>query len=542
MATEPGQLVLTILNKLVDRIKSTQPIRTDGKSVLSTGFVYSQLVLGMPVDPRDFMNPWSPTGGATLQTSQGGVQQAAAAAAAPTPDPRFRRALQAAFNTSQLVDKMILVTNDDTLLEYPTTRHVSFAYEGIINGMQPLPPPPIPDDIQKQINDAQKVIHKLDDEGNIIGKTPLYANYLKNSKAYADAKKAFADAQAAALNDPLKAETWPMDSVVFQEAVDQAWDSLKTEGAEKVERALDIINSVGISLQAHMVANAREVYKNWNLGLAGVPVPIPYSYIMPTGWCDPDNDDEGWTRLQVSQSDFNSHQENHYRGHTEDHISSSSSSGSAGVGVFLGFVNLAAEGSSSSSDFSAHSNWKFSSENSFHNDATGLSIDLEYALCTIERPWLIGDLFYMPNWYLVGNAKKSVSDGTVQGQVVNPNPLLPMIPVQMLVIRNVSITATHWGNDGNSITSAFGSDNYDSSTSSESGGGAVSFGFITFGGSGSHSSSHTDTSSDAGGDSSSNYRVTWDGQTLSIHGAQVIAFLSQITPACAPLDDPHLTH
>ena len=60
---EPGTLVLTMFDKIINKIKSSRPLRSDGKS-LTTGFVYSQLVLGMPVDPRDYMESWSPAGGA----------------------------------------------------------------------------------------------------------------------------------------------------------------------------------------------------------------------------------------------------------------------------------------------------------------------------------------------------------------------------------------------------------------------------------------------------------------------------------------------
>src|SRR5476649_2611981 len=65
MANEPGQAVLAIFDGIIDRIKSTRPLRSDNKP-LETGFVYSQLVLGMMVDPDDFKNPWTPMGGATV--------------------------------------------------------------------------------------------------------------------------------------------------------------------------------------------------------------------------------------------------------------------------------------------------------------------------------------------------------------------------------------------------------------------------------------------------------------------------------------------
>ena len=222
---EPGGLVLTLFDNLIERIKSTRPIRTDGKP-LTTGFVYSQLVLGMPCDPRDYMNPWSPAGGGTVQDAMkkepaiaappasgqpaavsgstatqpaSGEPAAASGSTAPVPDTKLQKAINAAWKTSRLVDTMIMVTDDESFLEYPTSRHVSFSYEGIINGMQSLPTPPISPEVQKQIDNANKVLFELDDDGSIIGKNKLYKTYIKNSEAYAQTKTDYAVAQALAL-------------------------------------------------------------------------------------------------------------------------------------------------------------------------------------------------------------------------------------------------------------------------------------------------------------------------------------------------------
>ena len=65
-ANEPGAAVLAIFDQLVNRIKSARPIRSDKKPA-ELGFVYSQLVLGMMVDPNDYMGPWSPAGGDSIQ-------------------------------------------------------------------------------------------------------------------------------------------------------------------------------------------------------------------------------------------------------------------------------------------------------------------------------------------------------------------------------------------------------------------------------------------------------------------------------------------
>src|SRR5689334_17660928 len=127
---EPGSAVLTLFNQIVDRVKNSRPVRSDKTRSLAPGYVYSQLVLGMPIAPEVYGGAWSPMGGASLQTA------AQTAAAAGVPDPKFRRSMQAAFNTSQLADELIMVTKDDSYQEYPTSRKVSFAYENIINGMQ----------------------------------------------------------------------------------------------------------------------------------------------------------------------------------------------------------------------------------------------------------------------------------------------------------------------------------------------------------------------------------------------------------------------
>ena len=65
-ANEPGAAVLAIFDQLVNRIKSARPIRSDKKPA-ELGFVYSQLVLGMMVDPNDYMGAWSPAGGDSIQ-------------------------------------------------------------------------------------------------------------------------------------------------------------------------------------------------------------------------------------------------------------------------------------------------------------------------------------------------------------------------------------------------------------------------------------------------------------------------------------------
>lgn len=552
MPNESGSAILTIFSNLIDQVKSTRPIRTDGKS-LTTGFVYSQMVLGRMVDPEDYAKPWSPMGGASLQDTLKSTSTPAAGGTTPAPaggttsapaQPNpIRKAIEAAFKTAELVDNMIMVTKDNSYLEYPTQRRISLNYEGIISSMQPTPMPPISPDVQKQIDDAQKVLYEFDEDGNQF-QSKLYKTYNKNSTAFATAKKNYADAQAAALADPVKAESWPQDSVFYQQQVDQAWDIWKTEGAEKVERALDIIESVGVSMQDHMIAGARKLYDAWNLGLAGVPIAMPYSYIEPTRWYDVEDDDEGWQKLTITSDQYNSHTasqaETDFRNHWESHSSSSDGGGAIGFSFFV----VGADGETSFSSSSASSFGSSRSSYQFHNDGKNLTIDLEYGMCTIHRPWLLGDLFYMKNWYSVNNLKNAISDGSIDNQANSDKAQMPMIPSQFLVIRNVKISATDWGQDGQTFAAMHREYRSDDQSESDyvSAGGGFSLGFLTVGGHGSHSSS--DSQSDSSGSTqhrtSSDYGWRFINNTLEVRGAQIIAWLSEIVPACAPLDDPGL--
>jgi hypothetical protein len=545
--SEPGKLVLSVLDQLMEKLLAP-PLRTNGKP-LPAGSVCSQLVLGMPCDPRDYKAPWQPAGGGTVQDALKNQPAIAApaggpGATAPGINDEIQRSMNAAWKTSRLVDEMLMVTDDSSYLEYPTARHVSFAYEGIINAMQPKPLPPVAPDVQAQIDKSKKVLFELDpDDGSIVGRTKLYKNYMANANAYAQAKADFTIEQGKALADPVTARSWPLLSAPFKQKVDDAFDALRTEGADKVERALDVLESVGISLEAHMIAKARKTFDLWNLsGLSGVADNTPYSYISPSSWADPTADDSGWTRLQVSHSEYNSHSEFHCSNFVSKHYhrDSSSTGGGGGASIF----GFGAFGSGGSSSLNVSDTFQSQSGNSyrFHNDSKNLSIDLEYAICTINRPWFMGDLFYLHDWYLVDKKKKAISDGTVKSMVGDQTHLMPTVPTHFLAVRNVKISASNrdWGGDGQTLSRMYQDSRTQGSSWSAGGGGGFSCGLFSIGGHGGHSESHTDStfSSRSSTDTESQFGWSFDGQTLEIRGTQIIAWLSELLPAAAPFDAP----
>jgi hypothetical protein len=521
----------------------------------------------MMVDPRDYIGPWSPAGGASIQDAiaKGAVpaksQEAppasgatpappaeSGAPTAPAPDPKFARAMNAAFNTSMMVDRMIMVTKDGTYREYPGAgRKISTSYAGIINGMQPLPPPPMDPEVQKRVDEAKKVLYVPDDDGDLVLKSKLYKVYEKNSRAYAEAVADYADAQAEAMSDPAKAQSWPVKSKALRRAVDEAWDTLKTEGAEKVEAALDTIKSVGISIDARLIAKSRQIFDQWNLGLAGsVAVDVPYSFCLPTSWPDLDTTDIGWNSISVKTKDYQQHvgKDSHLFHSFRKDTSSSSTSVEVG-GSYMGF---GASGGYHRAD--AHESDKTEDERKlstfFHNDAKNVELSFEYGIVDIHFPWLLGDLFYLRNWYLVGNKKNAISDGTVDGQADSQDKLLPMIPRQFLVVRNFKIRAESWGQDGKTMEEMFGESGgaWDSTKSGWNASANVGVGFFSAKANVSHEQAKEGVSRYGKVDATErrDYEAHFKNGVFEIKGAQVCGFLSAIVPACPPMDDPGLAN
>jgi hypothetical protein len=527
---EMAAALMALLDDLIAKALGTQVATTDGKAL--TDVVYSQLHLGELVDPRDYLDPWSPIGGSSQMRADGPPPPPPLEGATPPPDTKGQQAKQAAFNTCQLVDQLLQVTSDNTYKPYPTGRHASVAYGDILAAMQPAPAPPIAADVQARIDAASKVLYETDDQGN-QWPTRLYAAYQANSMAYAKAKGEYANAQAAAERDPLLGDVWPQTSAPYQMAVDQAWDQWKTQGADKIEAALSTIESVGQSMQEHAIAAARKRLEAWKVGISGVADATPYSFVLPGRWADHEAD-VGFTKILINSTHYESYRKSVNKSTAASMFDFSSESTSAQGGIFAGYVG--ADHSESDSHSESHS--ASGSVVRTHSAATGITISLEYGLCQIFRPWLDTELFRLKNWYLVGEDANAISDGQIDSQVLQKGPLMPMLPVRFLVVRNVKITAREWGADAERLKSV--SDNAQSDAASSSTSGTAGVAFLGFGAEASHSGS-------SGGGASGNdhadrlaasRRATFDGSTLEITGAQIVGWISEIIPASPPVESP----
>ncbi|HEX5712274.1 MAG TPA: hypothetical protein VFX85_03050 [Solirubrobacterales bacterium] len=536
---EPKALAVDLLNEIISYIKQSTPTRTTDTA--TQGFVYSQLRVGQMISPRDFGRPWNPIGGVAPAPVPAQPTGDATAPPGANVADAVRRGVQASMNTEAIVDTMLVVTNDGTLQTYSGGgRHLGFAYSSILQAMEAEPAPPRPPQDEERIAAARKVLWQEDGTA-----TPLYARYTNNQLAYSKARADRVVNENRLLADPALAASAPLLLEPFQTAVDQARDRWRAQGADEVEAALATVQSLGVPLEQGAIADARALFDAWNLPLLGVPAKQPFSYVLPSDWAVLDIHDIGWTSLTIETRDYMNHFERHgfkvnagnWAG--EQH----STSGSAGVGIFgFGF-----NGSYSESESNSHSESTSSASDGtqFSNDARNLRIELEYGLCTIVRPWLVTDLFHLKNWFLKGHKAGAISSGKIDDQVGSEAPLLPLIPTHFLVIRNVKISAQHWNEDGKVLEKWNSKFTSDSSQHQSTLGGGVEvpvLGPICLDFGASHSASgYSGSFTDESGQSFTNdYKSHFNGTTLSIGGAQIVAWLSEVVPLCPPKDDPNL--
>ncbi len=516
--------------------------------------VYAVMPLGFPINPGDYSFAWDPSGGSVAGDVQDDGKMgtaplvaatqptAAAAAGAPAPAPvadkKLQHSLASARKTAELFDQMLRITQDGTYRPFTSAGTISSSYEAVITKAQGVPAPPLPADIQKQIDDAMHILYVFDDAGNQKGKTKDFKNYENLKQAYADAETAFANAQASAMTNAALGQVWPVASKSYKAAVDNAYDDWRSSNAEKIENALETVKSIGGSIGNHFLAQARAMFDAWGLGLAGaVAVNIPYTEVMPSTWWDPNDDEKGFTTITASNTQYQSHSQaqsaqaasSWYKGH------SSSTGGSAGGMVF----GITFGGSTSHTDTNQQSgaDASGSQSSSFSSSMSNVTIKVSFGLCNIYRPWLLRELFVIDGWYLPGEKDKIVSDGTIAGQKGDDDShLLPMIPTQFLVLKNVSITADGWGSAGDQMSNYVRHSDQESQSSSSSVSGGV--GFLCFGGTASHGNADWSGGQEATGSGAQSWDFSGNANhgTLTINGAQIVGYVGEILPASPKVD------
>ncbi|GAB6859889.1 hypothetical protein [Microbacterium xylanilyticum] len=547
--------LLDALNQLHSAV-AAQLTNPDGSP--SGSAVYMHLPIGRSIDPKMYANPWTPAGLVYQASSDDGqFTQPAASDAAPTapggvpappgqqaaaaqPSAQLATALNSAMNTARLVDDMLMVTDKGIAKSWPD-RKVSIEYFEVLTGMQAEPVPEPSDETKASIAAAEQVLYLMDAQGNYTGYTPLYLSYRHNLKALADARTAYAQGYAAAMANPAAGGAWAVASGALQAAVDNAWNDYRDMGGQKIEDAMNTLQSKGGSAVAALIAKARRMFDDYQVGLAGaIAEKIPWSAIDPVSWWDHTDNDFGVFHIDTSSDNYatSSASTSSSFANSFYHDSSSSNSGGAGFSMF-GFGASADAGHSDAHHDGQQSDGQQGWQH-FQDSSTSASVTFEYFVANCIRDWALLDLLHIPGWYMVGQKQNAISDGTITGQIDAPDRILPMVPKAFLVVRNVTITADNWGAMGDAFQSAADQASQQTDSSSTTFGGSV--GWCGIGGHFQHSDSQDSGAFTSHSDASNSWSFTRSeqGGTLSLMGSQIVGWIGEIQPASPAKDDPGL--
>jgi|GEM_PF-868438 len=560
-----GDLANTLLGTLsamVARALGSRPVDKDGKPLREV--CYMQLPQGVAVDPRSFASPWSPNGSDTIAdtTADGklvsvpvvpapvGNGPVASGAATTLPGgavvnagdspaiQQLKRSLHSAYMTAVEFDPLIHITDDGNYIPYQGSQTISSAYQAIALKAQGIPAPPLPADIEAKVVAARQVLWNVDANGHLKGQTQNYVQYQTLMLAYAQAKKDFGDAEARAMTDPNAGDSWVSGgSSLAQAKVDIGWNNWRSV-ADDIENALDTLNSVGGSIGAFFVGEARNLFEKWGLDLTGaVAVKTPYTFVQPESWYDPTDTMNGFETLTVTSSDFHDHGSSSSFDTASSWYHGHSSSTSGGGGGMLFGITFAGGGGESASDTESSSDALHGQSSSFGATMANASITIEWALCQIFRPWLLAELFNIDGWYLPNEDKSVISDGTVAGQKGQADRhYLPMVPTQFLVIRNVIIEADGWGEAGDSMSTWC--QHADASSDSSSWHGSGGIGFMGLGGTVSHDNADWSGVAHESDSAAGSWHFDGDAQhgTLRINGCQIVGYVGDILPPSPQVD------
>lgn len=461
------------------------------------GYFVSFRPIGLPIDPSDYQNAWTPTGSELNQATTSAMNQQSAssagmpAGAAPAVDINSLIAAKVGqsemnyFQTFNLTDAKLTMNEQYSVM--PDAGHVSDAWFAIINGAQEVASNmQLNQEMQNSVKAAQAVL--IDPTtGN---PTDHYNKYLNYQQTYYNAVQNLDGQYANAISDPNGMAMWPITGKIPQEQVNSAMENWVGLGYKtEIETAQDTLNAQGMDPAIALINRSKLAYENSlvEIGTLGL---FPYTLISPSTFYDPYIQD-GWTKYSQDSTTASSSG------------STSSSSESASAGFSLGFFSIGGTGSHQQS------------QSALQVDTSGLSISFEYCTADVIRPWLDTNLLNLGNWFLLDNPKNCISDETY-GQQLDAAPdkgtFLPSIVTSLILVRNLKIEwqMTHLQQQ------AF--------QQSSSGGAVVGYGPFVCGGS----------FTNANGNNSSVGIA--NSQGIHVQGVQLIGYCSTITPASPRLD------
>ncbi|WP_214321801.1 hypothetical protein [Nonomuraea sediminis] len=412
----------------------------------NTTFVMAQR--GLVLNAADYRNPWSPG------NTDGSIQ--------------------AAFNIASLVDEIPAVSH----MYAPTGRSVSDVYSKMVNTVHVTEPPPSPE-IQHQRDELNKVLVEQvkDDEGRTVERpTALADNEQRAFNNYQDAYMAYVGQWAAAQADENLKRVWPIVGAQALQRPRRAFADWGAAGRDQIRSTKAQLATLNEGQVARAFADAQFRLQAFEL-VNVLQETFFRTTIAPSDWAGADA--STWPTFSFSESTLN------------NSFSSEATSWGASAQVNVGLWSFG--GGVSSSD----------SRVSMSADTTDIGLSFKWRICPIYRKWMDASLFKLPNWDL-GSLSGA---GGISG---GADPLMPLIPQALVIVRDVHVTANWSHQDSERIDSAI------------SGSASVGYGPFAVAGNYSHSST------------SDKFNAHRTGQGFEIPDIQLLGFVCTKVPPCPP--------
>ena len=370
----------------------------------------------------------------------------------------------------------------------PTGTLISQTYKQIVDGANSTTKPnPDQEKKYKMAYDYLNTTSTITDyTGAAITQTdnsPIYKTYLSNQTAYIAAVSGYRTAYLGYdLTDPVQQRQWQANEPMLRNNVDQTYTTWRAQGAAQVEQALAALASSINDAVGNAISAAQRQMASPMASSTGDGSGWYFTYPIPGNFADPGA--AGFTTLTLSSDNLETTASSTY--------SDWGASGSASWGLWSGSASAS----------------KHHADSHAHMDASTFKLTAEIAVVRVFRAWLNDLIFKMNNWYSNMGDANCISIGKLTSDTL----VMPLIPTAFVVARNVAITADWSSDDKKHVEDAVTS--------------KASVGWGPFSVSGNYSS----------GSSSDYHKSTFEGGTLRIPDIQIIAWVSEITPASPPMN------
>ena len=450
-----------VLASLYDRLFDAVTYSPEGKSGLySKNEIYFHMDQNHVLEPKDFEDMISPV------------------------NPNGNMKSTSAFSA------MVDVLPKPSVRWDPGLNKLSKAYEEIVNGANTgAKPRPEQEKIYKQASDFLRVEKKVKEfdgsETTQIEPTSIAVAYDNAEAAYITALGGYRTAyNGYDLDKKEDQRAWNAVEPGLQLNLNNAWNNWTRQGKAQVEKAQNALaSSINDAISSVIRSSQRLVSDEFKSPpLAGEGKWLR-SYALPTSWAS--------ASAKGSKLKFTSA----YLNKTESSVAQKYSAElSASWGLWHGSAKASGG----------------NKEENKHMDAQNFTLEAELITVSIMRPWFNPLLFTMNQWFVEGYEKNQISNA----DAANLKGIMPLVPVGLVIARDVKISADFSEEDKKTISSQLDTE--------------ASFGWGPFGIKGGYSRET----------SSSEMKTKFDGATLQLPGLQVIAWISSITPASPPQSAP----